>query len=104
MDVIFETRLDAGRKGPLAAHVNRPHIDGHINRQASTALHESHREYIRDPRRDMPDVDAYDSRTGIIEGYADIASGRFTDSISHEEIFRNAVKELRGEGVTISEG
>nr|VFJ68721.1 MAG: antitoxin ParD1/3/4 [Candidatus Kentron sp. DK] len=95
MDATPETRLSVRLKGPLAAHVDR---------QIETALYESHSEYIRDlVRRDMLSADEYDVRQGIIEGYADIASGRFTDSLSHEQIFQRAVEELREEGYPIRE-
>ncbi|MGB0720514.1 MAG: ribbon-helix-helix domain-containing protein [Bdellovibrionales bacterium] len=78
-----ETRLSVRLKGPLAAHADR---------RVSSALYESHSEYIRDlVRKDMLDDQGYDLREGIIQGYADLAAGRFSNK-TNDEIFDEAMK------------
>lgn len=95
-NTIPEARFSVQLKGALAAHVNR---------RMETALHESHDEYIRDLiRRDMWDADNYDLREGMIEGYADVSAGRFTEDLSHEEIFAEALEALRSEGCEPAQG
>ena len=90
-----ETHLNILLKGPLAAHVDK---------KIASSQYDSHSDYVRDLiRRDMYRDDTYDLREGIIEGYADIAEGRYTDYISHEELFEKAVQELREEGYDVSE-
>lgn len=89
-----ETRLSVRLKGPLAYHADQ---------KVSSNLYESHSEYIRDLiRRDIAESDQYDLREGIIQGYADIAAGRFSDK-SNDEIFAQAMQELRDEGYDIPE-
>lgn len=84
-----ETRLSVRLKGPLAAFANR---------RVETHLYESHSEYVRDLiRRDMAHEEEYDLREGLVRGYADIAAGRFT-TMTNDEIFDEAMQELREEG------
>lgn len=93
MNLTSETRLSVRLKGPLAAHVDK---------QVTTLLYESHSEYVRDLiRRDMLRDEEYDLREGIIQGYADIAAGRYKENISHEDIFEQAVRELHDEGYNV---
>lgn len=88
-DIFPTKRLSVRLSGPLAAHVER---------QISNHLYESDSEYIRDlVRKDMLGNDEYDVREGIIEGYANIAEGRFSNK-SNDQIFAEAMQEAKDEG------
>ena len=93
-NAILGKRLSVRLNGPLAVHVER---------QVTNHLYESDSEYIGDlVRRDMIGMEEDNLRDGIIQGYADIALGRFSNK-TNDELFEQALQELITEGHQVQE-
>ncbi len=84
-----ETRINVRVKGPMAAH-----LQAVIGPQG---LYENQSEYIRDLiRHDMAEQEPYDLEAGLLEGYAQLATGNYRKR-PMSEIIERAEREMREE-------
>ena len=84
-----ETRINVRVKGPMAAHLQA--VIGPLG------LYENQSEYIRDLiRHDMAEQEPYELETGLLEGYAQLATGNYHKR-PMSEIIERAEREMREE-------
>jgi len=84
-----EARINVRVKGPMAAHLRAV-----IGPQG---LYENQSEYIRDLiRHDMAEQEPYDLEVGLLEGYAQLATGDYRKR-PMSEIIERAEREMREE-------
>lgn len=81
-----EARINVRVKGPMAAH-----LQAVIGPQG---LYENQSEYIRDLiRHDMGEQEPYDLEAGLLEGYAQLATGNYRKR-PMPEIIERAEREM----------